>query len=104
MIGKTVSEHQIRIIPHDIRDAGYISIYLATGFGLRFLLKHSSGTSIPVLQEDGAKKIQIYWPEEKRRREISVVAEQAWEYRARAVELEGQARTLVERAIEEGGR
>jgi len=104
LIGKTVSEHQIRIIPHDIRDAGYISIYLATGFGLRFLLKHSSGTSIPVLQEDGAKKIQIYWPEEKRRREISVVAEQAWEYRARAVELEGQARTLVERAIEEGGR
>lgn len=104
LIGKAVSEHQMRIIPHDIRDAGYINIYLATGFGLRFLLKHSSGTSIPVLQEDGARKIQIYWPEEERRREISAIAEQAWEYRARAVELEDEARTLVERAIEEGGR
>lgn len=104
LIGKAVSEHQIRIIPHDIHDAGYISIYLATGFGLRFLLKHSSGTSIPVLQEDGARKIQIYWPEEKRRREISAIAEQAWECRARAVELEEEARSLVERAIEEGGR
>lgn len=104
LIGKAVSEHQIRIIPHDILDAGYISIFIATGFGLRFLLKHSSGTSIPVLQEDGARKIQIYWPEEKRRREISVIAEQAWEYRARAVELEDEARSLVERTIEEGGR
>ncbi|MEZ5519645.1 MAG: restriction endonuclease subunit S [Gammaproteobacteria bacterium] len=104
LIGKAVSEHQIRIIPHDIHDAGYISIYLATGFGLRFLLKYSSGTSIPVLQEDGARKIQIYWPEEERRREISAIAEQAWEYRARAVELEEEARALIERTIEEGGR
>lgn len=104
LIGKAVSEHQIRIIPHDARDAGYISIYLATGFGLRFLLKHSSGTSIPVLQEDGAKKIQIYWPEEEKRREISAVADQAWENRARAVELEDEARALVERTIEDGGR
>ena len=104
LIGKAVSEHQIRITPHDIRDAGYVSVYLATGFGLRFLLKHSSGTSIPVLQEEGARKIQIYWPEKCRRHSISDVAEKAWENRARAVELENEARTLIERAIEEGGR
>jgi len=104
LIGKAVSEHQIRIIPHDIDDAGYISIYLATGFGLRFLLKNSSGTSIPVLQEDGASKIQIYWPDETKRRAISEIAEKAWENRARAVEREDEARTLVERTIEEGGR
>lgn len=104
LIGKAVSEHQIRITPHDIRDAGYVSVYLATSFGLRFLLKHSSGTSIPVLQEEGAKKIQIYWPEENRRHSISDVAEKAWENRARAVELENEARALVERTIEEGGR
>ena len=91
-------------MPHDIRDAGYISIYLATGFGLRFLLKHSSGTSIPVLQEDGARKIQIYWPDDEKRWKISAIAEQAWECRARAIELEEEARALVERAIEAGGR
>lgn len=104
LIGKAVSEHQVRITPHDISDAGYVSIYLATGFGLRFLLKNSSGTSIPVLQEVGAKKIQIYWPEQEKRHAISAIAEKAWENRARAVELEDEARTLVERAIEEGGR
>lgn len=103
LIGKAVSEHQIRIIPHDSRDAGYISIYLATGFGLRFLLKHSSGTSIPVLQESGARRIQIYWPDKKRRHAISKMAEEAWENRAKSVELEAKARILVERAIEEGG-
>jgi len=104
LIGKAVSEHQIRIIPHDVKDAGYISIYLATGFGLRFLLKNSSGTSIPVLQEDGARKTQIYWPKQEKRYAISVIAENAWENRAKAVELEEEARSLVERAIEEGGR
>ena len=103
LIGKAVSEHQMRITPHDPRDAGYISVYLATGFGLRFLLKNSSGTSIPVLQEGGAEQIEIFWPEEARRYEISEIAEKAWEDRARAVELEDEARLLVERAIETGG-
>lgn len=104
LIGKAVSEHQIRITPHDLKDAGYVFTYLATGFGLRFLLKNSSGTSIPVLQEDGARRIQIYWPDAKKRHQISAIAEKAWENRARAVELEEEARSLVERAIEEGGR
>lgn len=104
LIGKAVSEHQMRITPHDAKDAGYIFMYLATGFGLRFLLKNSSGTSIPVLQEDGARKIQIYWPASEKRHEIGALAEKAWENRARAVELELEARTLVERAIETGGR
>ncbi len=104
LIGKAVSEHQIRITPHDLKDAGYVFTYLATGFGLRFLLKNSSGTSIPVLQEDGARRIKIYWPDAKKRHQISAIAEKAWENRARAVELEEEARSLVERTIEEGGR
>jgi type I restriction enzyme, S subunit len=102
LIGKAVSEHQMRITPYDIRDAGYVSIYLSTGFGLRFLLMHSSGTSIPVLQEDGARRIRIYWPTPAKRHAISAIAEKAWENRARAVEIEDEARSLVERAIEEG--
>lgn len=104
LIGKAVSEHQMRITPHDNKDAGYIFVYLSTGFGLRFLLKNSSGTSIPVLQEDGARKIKIYWPSREKRHEISGFAEAAWENRARAVELEREAIALVERAIEAGGR
>jgi len=104
LYGKAVTEAVMRLIPHDIRDAGYISVYLATGFGQRLGMRFSAGTSIPVLQEEGARKILIYWPDEKRRHAISRIAEQAWENRAQATELEDQARTLVERAIEEGGR
>ncbi|MBF0212267.1 MAG: restriction endonuclease subunit S [Magnetococcales bacterium] len=104
LIGKAVSEHQIRIIPHDRNDAGFISIFLATEFGRRFLMKHSSGTSIPVLQEEGARKIMIYWPSQEHRHKIGTIAEQAWENRALATDLEDQARTLVEDAIEAGGR
>ena len=103
IIGKAVTQHMMRIIPHDKSDAGYIFTYLATGFGRRLLMRFSAGTSIPSLNEDGARKILIYWPDEERRRSISQIAEQAWENRAAATELEDQARGLVERAIEEGG-
>ncbi len=104
IIGKAVTEAVMRLIPHDPFDAGYLSVYLATGFGKRLGMRYSAGTSIPVLQEEGANKILVYWPEEGRRHEISRIAEQAWENRARATELEDKARTLVERAIEEGVR
>jgi type I restriction enzyme, S subunit len=104
LIGKAVTEAVMRLIPHDTRDAGYISVYLATGFGQRLGMRHSAGTSIPVLQEEGARKILIYWPEEGRRHAISRIAEKAWEYRAQATELEDEARSFVEQAIEQGGR
>ena len=103
LIGKAVTQHMMRIIPHDKLDAGYIFTYLATGFGRRLLMRHSAGTSIPSLNEDGARKILIYWPDDDRRRNISRIAEKAWDNRALATELEDKARILVERAIEEGG-
>ncbi|WP_419644446.1 methylation-associated defense system restriction endonuclease subunit S MAD5 [Thiolapillus sp.] len=104
LIGKAVTEAVMRIIPRDPKGAGYISVYLATEFGRRLSMRFSAGSSIPVLQEEGARKILVYWPDEERRHEISRIAEQAWENRAQATELEDEARTLVERTIEEGGR
>jgi len=103
LIGRAVTEAVMRLIPHDPEDAGYIFTYLATGFGQRLVMRHSAGTSIPVLQEDGASKILIYWPDKARRLQIHEIATAAWEKRARAVELEDEARTLVEQAIEAGG-
>lgn len=104
IIGKSVTEAVMRLIPNDPRDAGYISVYLGTEFGRRLVMQHSAGTSIPVLQEEGAEKILVFWPNEERRHSISSIAEKAWENRALATELEDQARALVEQAIEEGGQ
>jgi type I restriction enzyme S subunit len=104
IVGRAVTEAVMRLIPHDPEDAGYIFTYLSTGFGRRLVMRHSASTSIPVLQEDGASKILIYWPEKARRLQLHEIAANAWEKRARAIELEDQARSLVERTIEEGGR
>lgn len=104
IIGKTVTEAVMRLIPYDPRDAGYISVYLATEFGQRLVMRYSAGTSIPVLQEEGAAKTLVYWPDTERRHSISSIAEKVWENRALATELEDQARALVEQAIEEGGQ
>jgi type I restriction enzyme, S subunit len=104
LIGKAVSQAVMRLVPEEVDDAGYVSIYLSTGFGHRLSMRFSAGTSIPALSEEGAAKTLIYWPEKKRRRELSRIAERAWENRAKATELEDQARALVERTIEESGR
>lgn len=104
LIGKAVSQHAMRLIPYDPLDSGYLSVFLATGFGRRLSMRFSAGSSIPSLNEEGARKILVYWPSKNRRHEISRIAEQAWENRALATDLEDQARTLVENAIEAGGR
>ena len=104
LIGKAVSQAVMRLIPNDPKDAGYVSIYLATGFGMRLCMRFSAGSSIPALGEEDAAKTPIYWPEEPQRHAISEIAEKAWESRARATELEDEARKLVENAIKEGGR
>lgn len=100
LLGKAVTEAVMRILPHDHRDAGYISVYLATAFGRRLSMQHSAGTSIPVLQEEGARKIKIYWPDETKRHAISGIAAAAWAYRADATQLEDEARATVEGTIE----
>jgi type I restriction enzyme S subunit len=104
LFGRAVTEAVMRLIPHVAEDAGYISTYLATGFGQRLVMQHSAGTSIPVLQEDGASKILIYWPDKTRRLQIHKIALNAWEKRAQAIDLENEALSIVERAIEEGAR
>ena len=100
LVGKAVTEAVMRIIPHDPMDAGYISVYLATEFGRRLGMRFSAGSSIPVLQEEGARRILVYWPNVEQRHEISNIAEHAWEDRAQAIELEDEARFLVEQGIE----
>lgn len=100
LIGKAVTEAVMRITPYEKKDAGYISIYLASEVGRRNTLAWSAGTSIPVLQEVGAKKIKIFWPEEKIRRKYSLEAERAWELRCEATNLDEAAIKLVEESIE----
>ena len=72
LYGKAVTEAVMRLIPHDIRDAGYISVYLATGFGQRLGMRYSAGTSIPVLQEILClrSRFLINWPDQERRHAI----------------------------------
>ena len=103
LIGKAVSQAVMRLVPADIKDSGYVSIYLATAFGHRLSMRFSAGTSIPALSENDADQTLIYWPGKKRRRELGLIAEKVWESRVLATELEDKARTLVEQAIEQGG-
>ena len=100
IIGQAVTEHVMRVIPFDKRDAGFLSLYFSTNVGRRNVLSWSAGTSIPVLQEYGAKKIRVFWPEDDTRWALSKAAEEAWEKRCLATELEEEAVKMVEDAIE----
>lgn len=97
---KAVTEAVMRVIPHSADDAGYLYIYFKTEIGRRMCMQYSAGSSIPVLQEAGAKRIKVYWPNKETRTKISNAANEAWEYRAKGIMLENLARACIEEIIE----
>lgn len=52
-----VTEHLFRLYPKNVRDRGYIFIWLSTEIGRRLLLKGSFGTSMGVLANDSFRKM-----------------------------------------------
>lgn len=101
VIGGLVSEHAIRIDFNNIYDAGYVYLALASRSGLDQLKSMPFGSSIPTLNPDLVGSVEIVAMSEPDRRTLGMQAAQAMDHRNRAIELEVQARQLVERAIEQ---
>jgi len=100
MNGKTASDHVIRIVPHQI-PSGYLFTYLNTrSLGYWLLVRTASGTSIPALWPVDLRRIKVILLDQEKMNKIGGVTEAAFEKRVRATQLERQAVTLVEEAIQ----
>lgn len=104
LIGGAVSEDAIRI--HCATDwiAGFLFIVLRSEYGCRQLKARAYGSSIPHL--DVAQIGQILVPDldDKLVKQIGALGCQSAVLRHEAIAHENEARALVERTIEEGGR
>ena len=84
---------------------GYLYAYLfLTDVGYRQLIRTAAGSSIPHLSAPDVSRLLIPRCDSSLEAEINELVWNAGYKRAEAQEKEDQARTLVERTIEEGGR
>lgn len=105
IIGGAVSEHAIRIRCRNEIDAGYLFIALRSEYGRRQLKSRAYGSSIPALDVEQVGQIVV--PDLQDRdvfEKIGKMGLRSAELRGQAIELENQARSLVEHAIEEAAR
>ena len=84
---------------------GYLYAYMfLTDVGYRQLIRTAAGSSIPHLSAPDVSRLLIPRCDSALEAEINELVWNAGHKRAEAQEKEDQARTLVERTIEEGGR
>lgn len=102
--GASCTNNMVRVIAPLEIDTGFIFAILSTVHGTHLLKREASGSSIPHLEESRIKKLVIPWPDESIRMAIGQNIIEAMSLRDEAVTAENDARSLVERAIDEGGR
>jgi type I restriction enzyme, S subunit len=104
LIGGAVSEDAIRVRCKNVIDAGFLFVALRSEYGRRQLKARAYGSSIPHLDEYQIGQVLVPALQEKARNEIGRMGFHSSELRSQAINIEQEARALVERTIEAGGR
>ncbi|GKT09777.1 hypothetical protein [Desulforhabdus sp. TSK] len=102
--GAACTNNMVRVHSAEEYDSGYLFGLLGTQYGLKLLKREAAGSSIPHLEESRIKELSIPWPQKNLRKLVGIKVMEALERRDKAVDLEDQARALVEHAIQEGCR
>jgi type I restriction enzyme S subunit len=102
--GYSATDLQIQLKFKDKYDSGYVFAYLNSRPGYKTIARLPLGGSIPHINPKDIESLIIPWTDKETRKTIGEKILKAWEQRAEAQEFEDQARALVEKAIESGGR
>ncbi|HOW51497.1 MAG TPA: restriction endonuclease subunit S [bacterium] len=101
--GCAATDLQIQLRFDNKLDAGYVFAILYSRPGYKLITRTPIGGSIPHIHPKDIESLCIPWPEADVRHAIGERIIEAWDKREEAVRLEDEARSLVERTIEEGG-
>jgi type I restriction enzyme, S subunit len=99
--GFAVSNNMIRITAKDPAETGYLFGILSSGPGVTLIGREAAGSSIPHIDANRVRNIEIPWAPPATRVEIGALVMQAWTLRDDACKYEAEARALVERTIKE---
>lgn len=101
---RAYSQHFLRIIANkEIIAHGALFSFMRSETAFRMLRSASTGSKLQDFHYAVLPSIPIPYPEKDVRDRCQKLVTEAYEARDRAIEIEDQARTLVEHAIEEGG-
>ncbi len=100
--GFSCSNNMIRIVPDDDIDAGYLFVLLSSEYGVRLMSREAAGSSIPHMDEQRVRRVEIPWPSQRQREEIGERAIEARELRDQASIWEREARDMLEAKVQEG--
>jgi len=102
--GAATTHMFVRVIPRSLEFAGYLFAYLASDAGYNQITKYPYGGSIPHLSAQQIENMPVPLLDDKLMEGIANIVNTAHSYRDQAIDCELEARTLIERTIEEGGR
>lgn len=102
---RAYSQHFLRVIADEnIIERGALFAFMRSETAFRMLRSASTGSKLQDFHYAVLPSIPIPYPDEDVRARCHELVIEAYEAREKAIELEDQARTLVERTIEETGR
>lgn len=102
VVGGAVTEDAIRVTCLDEVDAGFLFIALRSEFGIRQLKARAYGSSIPHLDVHQIGQVSVLDLHNEDRKTLGRMGLKTAQLRDQAIEMENQARLLIEDAIEEG--
>ena len=105
LIERAYSEHLLRIISDEnMMQTGALYAFIRSETAFRMFRSSSTGSKLQDFHYDVLPSLPIPYPPEDIRNRCNQLITEAYASREKAIELEDQARTLVENAIQEGAR
>jgi type I restriction enzyme S subunit len=99
------SEHILRVLANEaVIERGALFAFMRSESAFRMLRSISVGSKLQDHHHAMLPSLPIPYPEKEIRKRCNDLILEAYEARERAIEIEDQARSLVERAIEEAAR
>ncbi|HGM5486509.1 TPA: restriction endonuclease subunit S [Serratia marcescens] len=104
-LDRAYSEHFLRVIADETKmERGALFAFMRSEMAFRMLRSSSTGSKLQDFHYAVLPSLPIPYPEQAVRRRCHELVIEAYRVRDEAIRLEDEARSLVERIIEEGGR
>lgn len=104
MLDRAYSQHFLRVIADQAQmECGALFAFMRSEMAFRMLRSVSTGSKLQDFHYEILPSLPIPYPDRTIRRKCHELIMEAYQARDKAISLEDEARTLVERTIEEGG-
>ncbi|MCB9211242.1 MAG: restriction endonuclease subunit S [Ignavibacteriales bacterium] len=96
------SQHILRIVPNEeLVDPGYLYCFLSTDYGYHQIVRYKYGAVIDEIDDKNMESILVPIIDKGKQKEIGDLVRQAYDLRAKAIQMEDQAQNILTKALTE---